>query len=185
MEKEELFDALRKRNLTLSAMESLTGGLFSETFTSIPGASNVFVGAAVTYLDRAKESFGVSRKTIEAYGAVSANCAEEMALSARRFFHTDVSVSFTGNAGPTGSEGKPVGLVYLAFFVKDQMKTFELHLHGDRDSIRAQCVSFAFRELKAEIEQTMPITQNPAGKAAEEASSVEASSSSENKEGRE
>ena len=96
----ELFEELKKRNLRLSAAESLTGGLFSASITSVPGASSVFVGANVTYANDAKEALGVKQETLDKYGAVSQETAKEMAISVGDYHKTDVSVSFTGNAGP-------------------------------------------------------------------------------------
>jgi PncC family amidohydrolase len=147
MERKELLDALVEKKLTLSSMESLTRGLFSAAFTSIPGASQVFKGGAVTYSDEAKESFGVKKETIAEKGAVSLECAKEMAVKASEFFNSDIAVSFTGNAGPTASEEKPIGMVFIALRVKDSLFSYELALHGDREEIRRQCVDFAFSTL--------------------------------------
>ncbi|MCH3966968.1 MAG: CinA family protein [Bacilli bacterium] len=156
MEKHELLDVLKEKNLTLSSMESLTGGLFSATFTSIPGASEVFQGAAVTYQDNVKSLFGVSPKTIQEHGAISSECAREMALSAAKFFQTDCSVSFTGNAGPSAEEDKPVGLVFIAVLLKDHLYKYELHLSGDREEIRKACVDFAFRKMVELLKEPKP-----------------------------
>lgn len=153
MERKELLDALRKNNAHLCARESLTGGRFSSAFTSIPGASNAFNGAAITYVDGIKEKFGVSPSTISQYGAVSSQCAKERADNASLFFNAECAVSFTGNAGPAGSENKPVGLVYIAIKVFNTLETFELHLKGDRDSIRRQCVDFAFLTRKKRLDE--------------------------------
>jgi PncC family amidohydrolase len=147
MEYKDLLDILIEQNLSLTCMESLTGGLFASTFTSIPNASKVFHGGAVTYTDSIKESFGVSKKTIESFGAISKECAKEMAIQASLFFNSDIAVSFTGNAGPSESEGKPVGLVYIGIKFKDKVSVFELHLEGTRNQIRKQCVDFAFSTL--------------------------------------
>ncbi|MFA6861379.1 MAG: CinA family protein [Bacilli bacterium] len=151
MERKELLDLLVKNKLTLSAMESLTGGLFAASFTSIPGASQVFKGAGVTYVDEVKESFGVKKDTINEFGAVSLQCAKEMCLKASSFFNTDCAVSFTGNAGPTASENKPVGLVFIAIKVKTHLYSYKLSLTGDREEIRKQCVDFAFSTLIEKI----------------------------------
>lgn len=147
MERKELLDLLVEKKLTLSAMESLTGGMFATAFTSLSGASQVFRGAAVTYQDQVKESFGVKKETIDQYGAVSKECSREMAIRASLFFNSDVSVSFTGNAGPLPSENKPVGLVFISVKIQNTLYTYELHLSGDREDIRRQCVDFAFKTL--------------------------------------
>ncbi|MDR1471795.1 MAG: nicotinamide-nucleotide amidohydrolase family protein [Synergistaceae bacterium] len=96
--------------------ESCTGGLISSWTTSVPGASAVFPGSVVVYSDRAKiERLSVSPETIERYGAVSAQCAVEMAWGALRLFGSLIAVSVTGIAGPGGgSDEKPVGTVWFA-----------------------------------------------------------------------
>ena len=153
MERKELLEALKSEHLTISSMESLTGGMFASALTSIPGASECFVGAAITYTDQAKEMFGVKRSTIDKYGAISKECAKEMALKASSYFHTDVAVSFTGNAGPDAQEEKKVGLVYIAVKVRDTLTTYQLELEGDREDIRTQCVDFAFQTLVEKIQK--------------------------------
>ena len=147
----ELFEEMKSRNLRMSAAESLTGGLFSASITSVPGASSVFVGANVTYANDAKEALGVSQETLEKYGAVSQETAKEMVASVCKYHKTDVGVSFTGNAGPDAMENKPVGEVYIGFKIKDSIKVFKLQLDGDRQKIREQCVNFAISKLLEEI----------------------------------
>lgn len=153
MNRKDLLDLLIEKKLTLSSMESLTGGLFASTFTSIPGASKVFQGSAVTYQDKVKESYGVKKSTIETYGAISAQCAKEMALCASTFFKTDIAISFTGNAGPDNQEEKPVGLVYISIKLNNIIHTFELHLQGEREEIRKQSVDFAFNKLFSYLQE--------------------------------
>lgn len=147
MERKDLLQLMMEKHLTLSCMESLTGGLFATSFTSVPGASEVFLGGAVAYSNKVKESFGVKNATIEKHGAISRECADEMALKASLFFHSDCSVSFTGNAGPSAEEDKPVGLVYISIHVKNKLYSYQLNLNGDREDIRRQCVDFAFSTL--------------------------------------
>lgn len=147
MERKDLLKALKEKHLTLSSMESLTGGLFATSVTSVPGASEVFIGGAVTYSNKAKESFGVKAGVIQKFGAISKECADEMALRSSLFFQSDCSVSFTGNAGPSAEEDKPIGLVYVSINVKDKLYSYQLNLQGDREDIRRQCVDFAFATL--------------------------------------
>ncbi len=147
MERKDLLEILKSKHLTLSCMESLTGGMFANSFTSVPGASEAFVGGAVTYSNKVKEFFGVKEGTIQRYGAISRQCADEMALRASVFFQSDCSVSFTGNAGPSAEEGKPVGLVFVSIKVKETLYSYELNLTGDREDVRRQCVDFAFNTL--------------------------------------
>ena len=110
-------ELLKKKNLKISLAESCTGGLASSRITDVPGASEVFLGGAVTYSNNAKsELLGVSEETLKKHGAVSAETAEEMAVGSRELFNSDIAVSVTGIAGPDGgSLEKPVGLSYIAF----------------------------------------------------------------------
>lgn len=96
--------------------ESCTGGMAASSVTSIPGISSIFPGSVVTYSNRAKiEQLDVVPETIDIHGAVSAQCAAEMACGAVRLFHTRLAVSITGIAGPDGgSREKPVGTVWFA-----------------------------------------------------------------------
>lgn len=154
----QLFEKLKRENLKLASLESLTGGLFSASITSVPGASEVFAGSAVTYVDEAKVNLGVDKKTIDDHGAISSECAKEMARAAIKTYQVDVAVSFTGNAGPTSIEGKPVGLVYISFIIKDKSFNYKLNLDGDRSMIREQCVNFAIKTLYTKLFDLYPET---------------------------
>lgn len=152
----QLFEKLKRENLRLASLESLTGGLFAASITSVPGASDVFVGSAVTYSNEAKVNLGVQKETIDAHGAISSECAKEMVKAAIKTFNADVAISFTGNAGPTSVEGKPVGLVYVSFIIKDKSYNFKLNLDGDRSMIREQCVNFAIKTLYTKLFDLFP-----------------------------
>ena len=108
--------ALRNRGLTLAIAESCTGGLVGSMLTREPGASDFLLLDAVTYANSAKSRvLGVDEDVLRAHGAVSAEVAAAMAEGARRASSSDVALSLTGVAGPTGgSEAKPVGTVYIA-----------------------------------------------------------------------
>lgn len=147
MKYQDLLDLLIKKNLTISSMESLTGGLFASCFTSISNASKAYKGSIVTYTNEIKEKAGVKKETINKYTAISKECVLEMAQNCKSYFDTDVAVSFSGNAGPTASEGKEVGLVYICVIVKNNTNVFELHLDGTRNEIRTKCVDFAFDKI--------------------------------------
>jgi len=107
-------ELLKEKNMTLSVAESLTGGLVQDKITNISGSSVYFMGGMVTYSNEAKMRFlGVSAESLQKYGAVSEAVAREMAQGVRKAFGTDIAVSTTGIAGPTGATPtKPVGLVY-------------------------------------------------------------------------
>ena len=106
---------LLEQHKTLAFAESCTGGLASSLVTDIAGSSEYLVGSAVTYTNEAKHKLlEVQKTTLTSYGAVSEQTACEMAQGVRKLFGSDFGVGITGNAGPGGSEGKPVGLVYIA-----------------------------------------------------------------------
>ena len=107
---------LRNRGVTLAIAESCTGGLVGSMLTREPGASDFLLLDAVTYANSAKARvLGVDEDVLRAHGAVSAEVAAAMAEGARRASGSDVALSLTGIAGPTGgTEDKPVGTVFLA-----------------------------------------------------------------------
>lgn len=111
----QIGDALRARRLSLAVAESCTGGLLGDFITDIPGSSDYFLGGVLSYSNQVKHDLlGVRAETLETHGAVSAQCAAEMAQGVRRLVHSDVALSITGIAGPTGgSEAKPLGLTYI------------------------------------------------------------------------
>lgn len=100
--------------------ESCTGGLLSTVMTSFPGVSAVYPGGFVTYSNEAKiNCLGVSRDTLSNHGAVSLECAVEMARGAKRAMEADFALSVTGIAGPGGgSATKPVGTVWIALVTR-------------------------------------------------------------------
>ncbi|MFA6668871.1 MAG: CinA family protein [Candidatus Methanomethylophilaceae archaeon] len=152
-EAEEAGLALKRAGLTLALAESCTGGGLGADITSVPGSSEFFLGGAVVYSDRAKESvLGVRRSTLEKYGAVSAETASEMAEGARRLFASDVAVAVTGIAGPGGAtEGKPVGLVYTAVSVRGRIDIMKHDLSGDRESIRKRSADGALLHMRTAL----------------------------------
>jgi nicotinamide-nucleotide amidase len=131
-------DLLRQRGLTLALAESCTGGLVAELVTAAPGASEFFLGSAVTYANAAKRDLlGVPESLLERSGAVSAEVARAMAGGARQAFHSDLALALTGIAGPGGgSDAKPVGLVYCSVATGEGSVARELRLHGSRERIR-------------------------------------------------
>ncbi|MBT2642322.1 competence/damage-inducible protein A [Bacillus sp. ISL-41] len=140
----ELSKLLKSRNLTLSAAESLTGGMFQQNLTSVPGASSLFKGGIVCYSNEAKIGLvKVNPKTIEKFGAVSSECAEELAVNAAALTNSDIGISFTGSAGPDSLEGHPAGTVFVGVHIKGQPAHVEkLSLSGSRDAIRKRSVKF-------------------------------------------
>ncbi|MGA7973398.1 MAG: CinA family protein [Pseudolabrys sp.] len=113
---EQLLEVCKRKHLTVATAESCTGGLVAAAISAISGSSAVLDRGYVTYSNEAKEQMlGVTPTTLEAYGAVSRECAEEMARGALAHAQVDLAVSITGVAGPTGgTPEKPVGLVHFA-----------------------------------------------------------------------
>jgi len=105
---------LQERQLTLSVMESLTGGLLASTITDAPGSSKHFIGGVVSYSTPLKAQIGVPLEILETHGAVSEETARAMAHAVRQQLKTDLAIGVTGVAGPDLQEGKPVGTVYIA-----------------------------------------------------------------------
>lgn len=127
---------LTDAGLTITTAESCTGGLISHRITNVSGSSSYFLGGVVAYSNEAKARIlGVPRRALELYGAVSEQVAREMARGVRRLFRSDIAVSATGIAGPTGgTPEKPVGLVYIALTAPDG-EWCERHIWaGDRET---------------------------------------------------
>lgn len=137
-----LFDTLKERGLTLGSVESLTGGLFSSSFTSIPGASSIYKGSLITYSAEEKINLAhVDKKIIDEHGVVSEETVVEMARNGKDVLGVDVCVAITGNAGPTSDiDNKPVGEVHIAVAINNRTIFETLSLIGNRDDIRSMCV---------------------------------------------
>ena len=124
---------LLEQHKTLAFAESCTGGLASSLVTDVAGSSEYLVGSAVTYTNEAKHKLlEVKETTLTSYGAVSEQTACEMAQGVRKLFGSDFGVGITGNAGPGGSEGKPVGLVYIAVATGREVYCKEYLFTADR-----------------------------------------------------
>ena len=145
-----LIQKLTASNQTLSTVESCTGGLLFGYLTAVPGASAVLERGFITYSNQAKqEMVGVRANTLAVFGAVSQQTAEEMAKGGCQIARTDLSISLTGIAGPSGgSTEKPVGLVWISAFRKDGIQQTECHLFkGDRQQIRMLACTHAISLL--------------------------------------
>lgn len=142
-------EKLKKSNKKICFAESLTGGMISDTLVSVPGASSVFGYGFVTYSDEAKKKvLGVSAECIKTKGAVSYECAYEMANGAYKKSGADVCVSVTGFAGPAGfADNEPVGTVFMGLCVDGHTEVFKMSLDGDRQSIREKTTENVFLKL--------------------------------------
>lgn len=140
-----LFEELRRKKLTFSVAESCTGGLVCSKIVSIPGASEVFVGGIVAYDNSVKvKLLNVRRETLESFGAVSEQCVVEMAQGVKELTGSDLAVSVSGIAGPTGgSPEKPVGTVYFCVTDGKKHKVERLFYPQERNIFRTRVATHA------------------------------------------
>jgi nicotinamide-nucleotide amidase len=161
-----LLEVCKTKKLTLATAESCTGGLVAATISEIAGSSLVLDRGFVTYSNAAKQQMlGVTSATIDVYGAVSSECAEEMAKGALAHASVDLSISVTGIAGPTGAvPGKPIGLVFFCAASRSGRVIAHDRKYGDigRANVRHQSVLQALAMLQELAEKEEP--SSPAGK---------------------
>lgn len=152
-----VIDGLRERGLTVGFAESCTAGMISSRIADIAGSSDVLMGGIVSYSNSVKAGvLGVSAEVLQRYGAVSEQCAKEMAEGARRVLGCSVAVSVTGIAGPGGgTREKPVGTVCFGISDERGTVTDTLHFGEDRDraAVRHLTTDTAIRMLAARIEE--------------------------------
>lgn len=136
--------------MRLVTAESCTGGMIAAAMTDRSGSSAVFERGFVTYSNESKmEELGVQPSTIESFGAVSSQCAIEMAQGALRSSCADIAISVTGIAGPTGGlPEKPVGLVFIGIATRNKTPHAFKHIFdGNRTAVRQQSVETALKHL--------------------------------------
>lgn len=156
----EILRLLAARGQTLSVAESCSGGLLSDLITTVPGSSSNFLGGVICYTNSVKHGLlGVPMEILEgegAPGAVSAETAECLALNLRQTTGSDWAISITGVAGPSPSEGKPIGLVYIGIAGGGgEPRVEKLQLFGNnRESIKLRAAKSAlyllWKQLKEE-----------------------------------
>lgn len=146
---EQIVKKLQEKGYTITTAESCTGGLLAGRILNVSGASEVYMEGYITYANEAKERIlGVKHETLETYGAVSKETAEEMAIGAARAAKADVALSTTGIAGPGGGTAeKPVGLIYISCFLNGEVQVRELRLHGTREENRQDTVTETLKLL--------------------------------------
>lgn len=147
---------LAERKLTLAVAESCTGGLMGHRITDVPGSSGYFEGGIIAYSYEAKERLlSVHHSTLYQRGAVSAETALEMARGVRTALGTDIGMSITGIAGPSGGMlDKPVGLVYIALSARNAERVERFVWQSDRPGNKALSVDAALAMLKQYLEQS-------------------------------
>ncbi|WP_454052311.1 competence/damage-inducible protein A [Clostridium sp. Marseille-Q7071] len=150
---EVLAEMLVKNNLTIATAESCTGGMIAAKLVNHSGVSSSFLEGAVTYSNESKiRRLGVNKNTLENYGAVSSETAEEMVKGITKTSGADIGISTTGIAGPSGgTEEKPVGLVYIGLSIKDEIIIKKLNLAGNRQKIRERATNIALDLLRREL----------------------------------
>lgn len=145
---------LKELGYFISTAESCTGGMISSTIVNVNGSSAVFKESVVTYSNEAKVKYlNVNESTISKFGVVSKEVVTEMAYGLRKLTGSDVCLTVSGIAGPTGgSEQKPVGLVHFAILVNDELFTFNKVFRGDREMVRRRathnCLYEVYKLLK-------------------------------------
>lgn len=149
MKNKELVELLISKNISISSIESYTGGLFASKLVEIPGSSKTFLGSLVSYSTLIKENvLKVNKETIDTYNVVSKEVAEEMVIKGKEMFLTDIVVSFTGNAGPSFIKDSTLGLCFISILFKDKIITFKKEYKNlSRNEIREDSVNFIIEEL--------------------------------------
>ena len=150
---DEVAKLLVNNNLKIAVAESCTGGMVSSALINYPGISSVFMEGCVTYSNEAKMmSLGVKEETLNTFGAVSEECAKEMAEGVSKRHNTNIGLSTTGIAGPEGgSEDKPVGLVYMGITINNKTIVKKYVFNGDRQQIRNRACKTLLNDLRLEL----------------------------------
>ena len=145
---EKIGEILKKRGLKIAVAESCTGGLVGSKITDVPGASSYFLGGVIAYSNEIKMNIlGVKKETLENFGAVSEECAREMAIGVSRLFKSDVAIATTGIAGPSGgSKDKPVGLVYIGVKIGEEIEVRKYVFKGKRTEIKEKIANRAIQD---------------------------------------
>ena len=143
-------DLLIQNNLTVSTAESCTSGLLASRLTDVPRSSQYFKGGSVCYSNELKiNDIGVDKDLIEKYGAVSEEVAESLAKNIAQKNNTDIGIGITGIAGPDGgTEKKPVGLVFVGIFYKNNLYIKRYNLTPDRITNRELTVTLCLNEIR-------------------------------------
>ena len=146
---------LKEKNLTVATAESCTGGMLASYITSVSGVSDIFEMGVTSYSCRIKNKLlGVENKTLEKFGAVSKETATEMAVNVRSLANSDIGVSVTGAAGPSGTEGHPAGYVFTALPAENTLKVELLNIEPkSRNFVREKAVSAVFSLIEQYIKE--------------------------------
>lgn len=147
----KIINKLIKNKITISVAESCTGGLIASEITSVPDSSNIFNLGLVTYSNQSKEKLlKIKKQNLKKYGAVSAQICKDMVENLFKISKTDLCISTTGIAGPSGgSKLKPVGLVYIGIKFKKISKIYMYNFNKklERNKIQKKTVNTTFNLL--------------------------------------
>ncbi len=148
-----VFDLLNNKHQTFSSAESCTGGNIAHRITLIPGSSEVFRGAAVTYATPTKTKvLGVPAETIEKHGVVSQPVVEGMAKGVRELMEADFGLATTGVAGPSGgTEENPVGTVWIGLATHEKVVSKRFNFGKDRENVINRATIAAYEMLREEL----------------------------------
>lgn len=143
------------KKMTISTAESCTGGMVAATLINYAGISEVFMEGAVTYSNEAKmRRLGVKQETLDNFGAVSEECAREMAEGIAKSANTRIGVSTTGLAGPDGGTNKkPVGLVYIGLSIDGETKVKKFNFKASRQRVRTRTMMILLDWIRRELEK--------------------------------
>lgn len=145
----KLREILVENNLTISAAESMTAGLFQSELAAIPGMGEALVGGIIAYTEDVKvKQLGVNETTIKDFSVVSSQCAEEMAVRIKEIFQTNIGIGITGAAGPDGHGDQPPGTVWIGIAYGELAPiSYKLSLTGMRNTNRLRAVKFTIHYL--------------------------------------
>ena len=145
----KILNKLISKNISISVAESCTGGLLAYSFTKNKESSKIFIGGYVTYSNKLKiKDLNVKKISLNKYGAVSKEIANEMIKGLYFKNKTQICISTTGIAGPTGSTKlKPIGLVYIGIRIYGKTIILKKNFKGTRMQIQKNCVDFIFKYL--------------------------------------
>ena len=144
---------MKEHGLTVSTAESCTGGLVSQSITSVSGASAVFKGGVCSYSEEIKQRvLGVSKKTLDEFTVYSAEVASEMSAGVMELMKTDAAIGITGIAGPDGgSDEKPVGTVYVSVRLGKAECVGDLALYKEYEGLDREKVRYLAAERSLEM----------------------------------
>ena len=145
----KILNKLINKKLSISTAESCTGGLLAYSFIKNKDSSKIFKGGYITYSNESKiKDLKIKKVSLEKYGAVSYQIAEEMIKGLYQKNKTNICISTTGIAGPSGAtKNKPVGLVYIGISINKKNIILKKNFKGNRIQIQKKCVNFIFKYL--------------------------------------